>query len=176
MWVPSVRVKANNKNIVVKIILCHHEKSLYGFWHTVKFFTMGHEKVFTIVNMKFRNIFVFLPITFGEGLRLPSLLILRCILHLRRQWSFWRCFFLIDHVRVDVELWSEFEGKLLPLSIDLKCDLPSTYVDASIGDAQNGRLRTSKTLEFGCISNTTKSTGTKNSRIFTGTFLAIPDG
>jgi hypothetical protein len=26
MWVPSVRVKANNKNIVVKIFVCHHEK------------------------------------------------------------------------------------------------------------------------------------------------------
>jgi hypothetical protein len=31
-----------------------------------------------------KYIFVFLPVTFGEGLGLPSLLIFRCILHLRR--------------------------------------------------------------------------------------------
>jgi hypothetical protein len=41
---------------------------------------------------------------------------------------------------------------------------------------RNGRLKISETLESGCISNTTKSTGTKNSQIFTGTFSAIPDG
>jgi hypothetical protein len=40
----------------------------------------------------------------------------------------------------------------------------------------NGHPRISETLESGCISNTTKSTRTKNSRIFTRTFSVIPDG
>jgi hypothetical protein len=45
---------------------------------------MGREKVFTIVNMKSRNIFVFLLVTFGEGSGLPILLIFRGILRLGR--------------------------------------------------------------------------------------------
>jgi hypothetical protein len=41
---------------------------------------------------------------------------------------------------------------------------------------RNGHPRISETLESGCISNTTKSAGTKNSPIFTRTFSVIPDG
>jgi hypothetical protein len=43
---------------------------------------------------------------------------------------------LIDHVRVNAKLWSRSEGKLLLLSIDLKCDLSSAYIYACIGGAQ----------------------------------------
>jgi hypothetical protein len=44
--------------------------------------------------------------------------------------------FLDRSCSLDVELWSGSEGKLILLSIDLKCDLPSAYIDACIGGAQ----------------------------------------
>jgi hypothetical protein len=40
---------------------------LYRFWHTVKIIYHGLWKVFTVVNAEKKNIFVFLPVTFGEG-------------------------------------------------------------------------------------------------------------
>jgi hypothetical protein len=128
--------KNNSKNILVKIFLCLHEKSLYGFWHIVKLFTMGREHFFTVVNMKFRNIFCVFTGYLWWGfwtsessnfqVRPPSLEILALL---------W-CLSLINHVHVDAELWSGSEGKLLLLSIDLKCDLPSAYIDVCIGSAQ----------------------------------------
>jgi hypothetical protein len=80
MWVPCVRVKAKitTKNIVVKIffmpprkiiirVLTHRKKSFYCSKYEIQ-----------------KYIFVFLPVTFGEGSGLPSLLIFRCILHFQR--------------------------------------------------------------------------------------------
>jgi hypothetical protein len=139
---------------------------------------MGCEKVFAIVNMKFINIFLcfyWLPLTRVRSLSLrtglPSLLIFMCILRLQRC-----CLFLIDHVRIDAALWSGSEGKLLLLSIDLKCDPPLPTLMRALALLRNDHPQISETLESGCISNTMKSTCTKNSQIFTGTFSVIPDG
>jgi hypothetical protein len=53
---------------------------------------------------------------------------------------------------------------------------PPPTLMCALAVLRNGHPRISETLESRCISNTTKSIGTKNSRIFTGTFSAIPDG
>jgi hypothetical protein len=61
-----------------------------------------------------------------------------------------------------------------PFIVNLISPFPTSMCALAV--LKKGLLRMSDTFESGCMSSTTKSTGTKNSLILIGMFSAIPNG